>query len=274
MKKVSDDILKEKYGEDILKSAKDLVDSFDEWLKSDMPEEEDNSELAIGLKKHTDFSFNASFNQTIYDKFVNETDLYYFEGTPFRGFREDISSLYLYYQYLKRFINYYVEEASKYYERQRKIAEAADELEGYDGFWKYEPELDATKRIYQIEYENIVMSLYTVFERFLKRYIKDNDPNSEVLRRSQGDHTVLDYMQYLRNKGIFVPRELFDDFDKIRLIRNHFVHSNDTIGFKLRRSLEKDKNDILQNDQIVINEKFIEASFISISEIVRCIEKA
>ena len=201
-----------KYNDDTLKEAKELVDSFDEWISSDLPETTLDPNLESKMKSDKDYQFDTNFNESIRSRYYQPEDQFW--GSAFWYFEQNINGLYLYYQYLRRFINYYVGEALKHYEHQRDVADAASGMQRSVDFWDYEEEIDTTESINQIEYENIVMALYRVFEKFLKEYIQENDPNSPVLRESKGDHTVLNYMNYLRKQNIFFPKKLYDEFTK------------------------------------------------------------
>jgi len=268
-----------KHDDDILKQAKKWADSVKIALETgNYNEEEPDKTTEDWVRqadyKQDDFKFDEFFNFVHQNRFYSVDLSGGYPGYPFSQFQQNINALYLYYQYLKRFINYYTREASEHYERQHEIGEAAAELSG-QLFYDFYEEMDITDEIAGIQYENIVMSLYTVFERFLKEFIKDNEgSNSPVLDLPKGDNTVNDYMNYLhREKKIFVPASVYYEYDKLRLIRNYFVHSSDRIGYKLQRALENDKNGIYEDGMIVINDQYIDSAFKTVGAIVKCIEK-
>lgn len=268
-----------KYDDDILREAGKWADGVKRALETGEydTEEPDKTTEEWGrqaeYKKDDDFLFDEFFNHIHQNRFYCVDFTKPYPGYCFSQFQQTLNALYLYYQYLKRFINHYTREASEYYERQHEIGEAAAELSGQLFYGFYE-EMDITDEISTIQYENIVMSLYTVFERFLKDFIRDNEGgDAPILNLPKGDNTVNDYMNYLhRAKKIFVPASLYYEYDKLRLIRNFYVHSSDHIGYKLHRALENDQTGIYENGIIVINDKYVDSAFKTIGSIVKCIE--
>lgn len=210
-------------------------------------------------KAPDDYAFNDMFNGYIEGKhYSSETGV-----ALFIQFEQNFDNLYCYYQYTKRFIASFVNQA---YENYRQLEEEGFAEAAYD-----------YQELTDINYQSVLLMAYTTFESLLRDYIEVIDERAGVLKYPYDDRTTLKYLKFLHyDKGVFIPRKLFQEFNEIRLVRNYFAHSLEKAQAQLVRNLKK--NDpcqiLIGETYIILNEEYMEYAFNILGKIVRAMEMA
>lgn len=209
-------------------------------------------------KKSDDFSFDDEYNTAIEAMYYEaESNYVMFIEMEYR-----FDYIYQYYQYTKRYVASYEKIASEFY---NKLLEE----DYYDVFVP-------NGELIHLNCQSTILMVYSAFEAFLRQFIEFIDDKAGVLKYPYDEKTTLKYLNFLNyEKHIFVPRQLYKEFDEIRLVRNFYAHSLDDIQYSLKRYLQKDPYEIMVGDsRIIVNYNYIEHVFDVLGRMVKAIEKA
>lgn len=211
-------------------------------------------------KKADDYRFDYDFNEAIESRYYEPKSTH----IMFISFEYRFNSIYQYYQYTRRYIAAYETEANKYYHN-------APDSQEEDALSDYAPD----GMLIHLNCESIILMTYSVFETFLREFIETTGDRTGVLKYPKDDLTPLKYLEYLNNeKGIFVPRKLYRDYNEIRLVRNYYAHGLDSVQSILKRSLNRDPHGILFGNRLIVNHQYVEHVFEVIGNMVKAIEAA
>lgn len=203
---------------------------------------------------------------------IYEDTGYYIE--PFVSFRYDLNSLYRYWELLKKQIKAHEKNAVEQresikgpYRGEREMA--FDEAEGVDieKFPEFLMSSVITFEISILETCLLELSRKIAKDRGIPLYIED-----------RSNWSFLDkYLYWLRAKAgleIDYDPEVYRNIDAVRIVRNSFIHK---LGNDIPEKAKKIIREMLQgqtDENIKVNEEFVEASFENIAEFVKQAEYA
>ena len=231
------------------------------------------SNIANG-KKSDDIFFDFDFNEAIESKFYEaESDYVMFDEMEY-----NFNSIYLYFQYTRRYVAFYEADSSESIRKQIASYEArtnehSKAAEVYDYYENWIP----GGELIHLNCQSTLLMLYSVFEAFLRQLAEFLDDKAGILKCPfpYDDYTTLKYLDYLNyKKHIFIPKELYLKFSEIRLVRNYYAHSLDKPQTKLLELLDSDPYGISVGCRIVVNEGYIEHAFEVLGKMVKAIETA
>ena len=227
----------------------DIDDNLNEEEAKRMEEEirEHYSNIANG-KKADDYSFDFDFNEAIESKFYEpESDYLIFIEMEY-----NFNSIYLYFQYTRRYVKSYEAAANDFYNKQMSFYENhPSECCGLAEVDLYLSELTSHGDLICLNCQSTLLMAYSAFEAFLRQFIELIDEKAGILKYPYyDDRTPVKYLDYLNyEKNIFIPKKLYRDFSEIRLVRNYYAHRLDGIQIKLKRMLGNDPYNIIAGGQ-------------------------
>lgn len=256
-------------------ASEDKMTTLEEYLNKEEWELEQDEEKIQSLLEESlkngnfDFSFDPIFNEVAtnrnYEANLDST-------VEFIAFENNFDALYKYFQYTKRYVKALNNTATVRYneERQDDIAFTGQVAEAFD---YYNDQIIIFENFINNNNEATLLMIYRLFERLLKDIVELLD-NTAAELKCQGDFSVIKYMSFLKKKNVFIPKELYYEYDMFRLIRNHIVHGNDTVSNKLQSYLKNDPFLIWAGCDIIVNVDYVEHAFTIIGKIAKSIETA
>ncbi len=242
----------------------DEVDLSDEEIEKAMEDARQYFENLVKTKKPDDYSFNSDYNDAIHN--------YHYEAdvcsmVTFVAMQYKMDSLYLYFQYTKRFIVSYENIANAYYGKLLEEAESADDAD-------IASDAAPGNTLTELNCQSLLLMLYSAFEAFLREIIEVVDKEAGILKFPQNDFTAEKYVNYLNRHNIFIPKKLFWQFTEVRLVRNYFAHSLEKPQKTLLKFLKNDPYGILKHNAIVVNPSYIEYAFELFGKLIKAVEIA
>nr|WP_321352629.1 hypothetical protein [uncultured Methanoregula sp.] len=192
---------------------------------------------------------------------------------PFYAFEVRFGSLQRFYECNKRWINEYFHYENFCYNRlETHPITGAEELDYYGDM------IASDKEYMELHFYFSILTIQcSMLENVLKEIsliISEEQKISKKLSRNKTSviNQYLNFLQISCGLEIEPNLETLNNLDKIRKVRNHFVHN---LGENLSDSI-KDQFffDLNENEDLLLNDDFVHFSFITISDLVKSIELA
>lgn len=231
----------------------------------------DNKVKEIFRSKQGD-GFDQGYNAATYMEFYQPGDRF---SEIFYDAASQLSSLHRYLEYSRRYIWRYLEEGAACEKQLFDDGAAAEEEILYD-------ETFGADKKYLLRYndESVFLMIYTLFESFVHRLVEEQEREQHLdfkSRNYQGP-MIARYTAFLKESchmNIVFEDALWERFQRIRKIRNVFIHSSGVVSQNaFRRALEREQPELLEENRLVLNYDFLIGVFETIGEMLRAVEKA